>query len=183
MSSHEIGAMLTSAESVGTSGVPESDPPIPATRSAAGIYGLIVAASVIAVVGSDMPSLPLAVAVIVTLIIYWLAEEYAALIEHTSSGHLPNWAHIRRALMAKWPLVSASFLPLATLLVARLLGAQPVTAAHIALVLIVALLMVHGWRAGTAAGLRGFTHVGMTLLAGGFGILMIVLKGALPSLH
>jgi hypothetical protein len=31
------------------------------------------------------------VAVIVTLIIYWLAEEYAALIEHTSFRHLPNW--------------------------------------------------------------------------------------------
>ena len=88
-----------------------------------------------------------------------------------------------RALRAKWPLVSASYIPLATLLVARLFGAQPVTAAYIALVVIVALLMVYGWRASRSAGLRGFTQVGMTLLAGGFGVLMIVLKVALPSLH
>jgi hypothetical protein len=47
---------------------------------ASGIYGLIVAASVLAAVGSDLPTGPLALAVFVTLVVYWLAEEYAGLV-------------------------------------------------------------------------------------------------------
>jgi hypothetical protein len=174
---------LTSPESVERSDAREPGPPPRVVRPAAGIYGLIVAASVIAVAGTDMRSLPLALAVVVTLIIYWLAEEYAGLVEHASAGHLPTWAHIRAALRAKWPIVTASYIPIAILLLARLLGAPSATAAVIALVVIVALLMVYGWRASRSSGLRGFPHVGMTLLAGGFGVLMILLKVALPHLH
>ena len=174
---------MTSAESVETSGAPEPGPRSYTARPAAGIYGLIVSASVIAVVGTHMNTLPLAVAVVGTLIVYWVAEEYAALVEHAGAGHMPTWAHIRGAMRAKWPIVSASYIPLVTLLVARLLGAPPSTAAYIALFVIVALLMVYGWRAGRSSGLRGFPQVAMTLIAGGLGALMILLKGALSQLH
>ena len=179
---------MTSAEPVGTrsagaSDAPEPGPRTPVVRPAAGIYGLIVAASVIAGVGTSMRTGPLALAIFVTLIVYWLAEEYAGLIEHISAGHLPSWAHTRAALRAKWPIVSASYLPLATLLLARLMGAAPSTAAVIALIVITALLMVYGWTAGRQAGLSRWPQVGMTLLAGGLGLLMIVLKGALTQLH
>ena len=107
---------MTSAESVGTSGAPEPGPRSYTVRPAAGIYGLIVAASVITVVGTHMDTLPLAVAVVGTLIVYWVAEEYAALVEHAGAGHMPTWAHIRGAMRAKWPIVSASYIPLVTLL-------------------------------------------------------------------
>jgi len=170
-------------DSVVESGAPEPGSRPREIRPAAGIYGLIVAASVISVVGSEMKTLPLAVAVVVTLVVYWLAEEYAGLIEHASAGHLPTWAHIRAALSAKWQLVSASYIPLLTLLLARLIGATPTTSAVIALIVIVVLLMVYGWRASGAAGLRGFAQFGMTLLAGLLGLLMILLKGALGGLH
>jgi len=164
------------------------DTPQPATRHrvvrpAAGIYGLIVAASVISVVGSEMRTLPLAVAMVVTLVVYWLAEEYAGLIEHASAGHPPTWAHIGAALKAKWPLVSASYVPLVTLLGARLLGATPATSAYIALIVIVVLLMAYGWRASASAGMRGLPKFGMTFLAGFLGVLMILLKSALGGLH
>jgi hypothetical protein len=119
----------------------------------------------------------------VTLVVYWLAEEYTGLVEHASAGQLPSWAHTRAALKAKWSIVSASYIPLVTLFLARLLGATPSTAALIALIVIVALLIVYGWRAGRAAGLRGFPLVVMTLLAGGLGLLMIVLKFVLVDLH
>ena len=66
---------------------------------------------------------------------------------------------------------------------ARLFGAEPWTAAYIALFVIVAMLTVYGWRAGRSLGLRGFPQLGMTLLAGGFGVLMIFLKIALTHLH
>jgi hypothetical protein len=170
-------------ESVAGSGTPEPGPPAREIRPASGIYGLIVAASVISVVGSEMRTLPLAVAVVVTLIVYWLAEEYAALIEHASAGHMPTWAHIRAALKAKWPIVSASYIPLLTLLLGRLFGATPSTSAFLALVVIVVLLMVYGWSASRSAGLRGFPQFVMTFLAGGLGLLMILLKGALGGLH
>jgi hypothetical protein len=163
--------------------VREPDPSPRGVRPAAGIYGLIVAASVLAAVGADLRTGPLALAVFVTLVVYWLAEEYAGLVEHASAGHLPSWAHTRAALKAKWPIVSASYIPLVTLLLARLLGATPSNAALIALIVIVALLIVYGWRAGRAAGLRGLPLVVMTLLAGGLGLLMIVLKFVLVNLH
>jgi hypothetical protein len=179
---HAIGATLTSAEPVETPGRPEPGPSPRVVPPASGIYGLIVTASVIAA-GTDLRTGPLALTVFVTLVVYWLAEEYAGLVEHASAGHLPNWANARAALKAKWPIVSASYIPLATLLLARLLGAEPATAAVIALVVITVLLMVYGWRACRASGLHGLPLVGMTLLAGTLGLLMIVLKFTLVSAH
>ena len=174
---------MTSAESVGRPGTPEPDPSPRRVPPASGIYGLIVAGSVLAAVGSDLPTGPLALAVFVTLVVYWLAEEYAGLVEHASSGRLPSWAQTRTALKAKWPIVGASYIPVVTLLLARLLGATPSNAALIALIVIVALLIVYGWRAGRVSGLRGLPLTVMTLLAGGLGLLMIVLKFALVNLH
>ena len=174
---------MTSAEPVGRQGAREPDPPPRRVRPAAGIYGLIVAASVLATVGAELRTGPLALAIFVTLIVYWLAEEYAGLIEHASAGQLPSWGHTRAALKAKWPIVSASYIPVVTLLLARLFGATPSNAALIALLVITTLLMLYGWRAGRASGLRGFPLVGMTLLAGALGLLMILLKVALVHLH
>ncbi len=174
---------MTSAEPVEGPSGREPDPSPRVVPPAAGIYGLIVAASVIAAVGSTLPTLPLTVAVFVTVLVYWLAEEYAGLVEHTSAGHLPSWARTRAGLKAKWPLVSASYIPVATLLLARLLGATPSTAAIIALVVITLLLIAYGWRAGRAAGLSGPPLVVMTLLAGGLGLLMIFLKVVLVNIH
>ncbi len=174
---------LPPAESADRAEEIESGPQSRPVRSGAGIYGLIVTASVISVGGPDLGTLPLALAIFVTLLIYWVAEEYGGLVEHASAGHLPTWAHIRAAMEAKWPIVSASYLPLLSLLLARLLGAEPPTAALITLIVIVVLLTVYGWTASRSAGLRGLPQFGMTVLAGGFGVLMILLKAALSHLH
>jgi hypothetical protein len=174
---------VTSAEPVGKPDAQEPERSPHWLRTAAGIYGLIVAGSVIAAVGGDLGTAALAVAVFGTLVVYWLAEEYAGLLEHASAGHLPSWAHIRAALRARWPIVSASYIPLVTLLIARLLGVAPSTAAFIALYVIVALLIVFGWRAGRASGLHGVPLFVMTAGAGGLGLLMIVLKFVLGDLH
>jgi hypothetical protein len=152
-------------------------------RRAAGIYGTIVTAAVLATAGATLRTAPLAVAVFVTLLVYWVAEEYAEIGEHASKGHLPTWAHTRAALAAKWPMVSASYIPLLTLLVARLAQAKTTTAALIALCVTVALLMVYGWKAGQAAGLSGLAQLGMTVAAGTLGVLMILLKVLLVHLH
>jgi hypothetical protein len=153
------------------------------SRRAAGIYGTIVTASVLATAGDHLRPVPLAMAVFVTLLVYWLAEEYAELGEHASAGHLPTWSQTRADLAAKWPMVSASYLPMLALLGARLLGAGPSTAAYVGLGVTVVLLMIYGWAAGRASGLVGAAQLLITAAAGALGALMILLKVVIAHLH
>jgi hypothetical protein len=81
-------------------------------------------------------------------------------------------------------MVSASFLPLLALVLARLAGASELTAANVGLVAAVILLTVHGWLAGRAAQLRGWGLFLATSIAAGLGIVMILLKDLiLTHLH
>jgi len=75
------------------------------------------------------------VAVLVTLLVYWIAEQYAELLgEHAEHGHLPTWPHIRAGLAASWPMVAASFVPLLVLVASRLAGASTAAAANAGLI-------------------------------------------------
>jgi hypothetical protein len=148
-----------------------------ARRRSAGIYGTIVASAVLAAGGSHLRTVALAVAVLVTLLVYWAAEGYAELLgEHAHSGRLPSWSHVRASLAGIWPMVTASYVPLASLLVVRVLSADTRTAATVALVVAIALLLVQGWVAGKASQLRGVRLLAVTLIAGAFGVMMILLK-------
>jgi hypothetical protein len=163
-------------------GTSAGDAPPPAVRTAArrrsaGIYGTIVASAVLAAGGAYLRTVPLAVTVLVTLLVYWAAEGYAELLsEQIHAGHLPTRGQVRASLAAIWPIVSASYVPLAALLVARLLGATTKNAATVALMVAMALLVAHGWAAGRAAQLRGVRLLAVTLVAGTFGVMMILLK-------
>ncbi len=141
-------------------------------------------AAVIAAGGGQLRTTALAVTVVVTLVVYWLAEEYAELLgEHSRAGHLPSAAIIRSSLAGAWPMVTASFLPLVALLVARLLGASSIDAAWFALSTAVALLVVHGYGAARAANLVGVRLAAVTATAGLLGVAMIVLKALLQHHH
>jgi len=157
---------------------PSPDVPADAARRrSAGIYGTIVASAVLAAGGAHLATAPLAVAVVVTLLVYWAAEGYAELLgEHAHAGRLPAWSHARASLAAIWPMVTASYVPLLSLLVARLLGADTKTAATVALVVAIALLLVHGWVGGKASQLHGLRLLAVTVVAGTFGVMMILLK-------
>jgi len=146
-------------------------------RRAAGIYGAIITAAIIAAVGGHLPTLALAVSVLVTLVVYWVAEEYAELLgEQVTGGRLPTWRYIRAALAHTWPMVSASYLPLLALVLARLAGASASTAANYGLVAAVLLLTFHGWSAGRASRLRGGPLAGVTSVAAALGLVMVLLK-------
>jgi len=146
-------------------------------RRAAGIYGLIITAAIFDAAGDRLRTGALAAAVVVTLLVYWLAEEYAELLgEQVEGGVLPNWAYIRGALAATWPMVSASYAPLLVLVLARLAGASLLTAANIGLVAAIVLLTVYGWRAGRASQLRGRQLLLTTSIAAALGLVMILLK-------
>jgi hypothetical protein len=146
-------------------------------RRSAGIYGTIVASAVLAAGGGHLRTAPLAIAVLVTLLVYWAAEGYAELLgEHAHAGRLPTWSDARASLAAIWPMVTASYVPLASLLVVRVLGADTETAATVALLVAIALLLIHGWMGGRASQLHGLRLVAVTLVAGAFGVMMILLK-------
>jgi hypothetical protein len=163
---------------------PLGPPPRPSqVRRASGIYGMVVTGAVFASAGGQLKTLPLAVAVVVTLVVYWLAEEYAEVGEHASAGRLPSGQHIQAALAEKWPMVTASYVPLAVLLGARVLGASSVSAAYLALSVTVVLLTYYGWAAGRASGLHGRSLFLMTAAAGSLGLVMIGLKLLIAHLH
>jgi hypothetical protein len=146
-------------------------------RRAAGIYGTIVTAAVIAAGGAALTTLALEVTVLVTLIVYWLSEQYAELLgEHIRDGRLPSLAAMRTSLANSWPMVTASFVPLVSLVIVRLVGGSTQVAADVALGVTVVLLVLHGSAAGKAAGLSGTRLVAVTIVAGLLGAAMILLK-------
>jgi hypothetical protein len=154
-------------------------------RRVAGIYGSIVTAAILTAAGGQSRTVPLAVAVLVTLVVYWVAEKYAELLGmQVERGKLPTREHVRAELAATWPMVSASFGPLLALVTARLLGASDATAANIALGAAVVLLVGHAWAAGRAVALHNRQLVEVTAAAAVLGLVMIVLKNAvLVHLH
>jgi hypothetical protein len=154
-------------------------------RQANAIYGTIVTASVLATAGYKLSALPLAVSVLVTVAVYWVADVYAELIAgQLTHGRLPGWHDIRATLVANSSMVTASFSPLLLLVLAWLFGASSSTAATTALVGAVVVLIFYAWSAGRAAELRGFRLLTVTSTAALIGLLMIVLKNVvLVQLH
>ena len=146
-------------------------------RRAAGIYGAIITTSIMTAAGGSLPTLALALSVLVTLVVYWVAEEYAEVLgRQASGGHVPTWAHTRIGLAGSWPIVSASFAPLAALVVARLAGASAFAAANVGVGVAIVLLTAHGWTAGRAAQLKGWQLTACTTIAAVLGLVMVALK-------
>lgn len=169
--------------------LPDQDGDLPETPSSAGgrhrasgIYGTIVVAATMAAGGNFLHTWALAISVVVTLLVYWLAEEYAEILgEHTDAGRLPNLARVRSSLANSWPMVTASYLPVLVLVVAHLSGAGTGSAALIALVATALILVVHGHTAGHAAGLRGIRLVAVTGAAAMLGGALVALKAVVEN--
>jgi hypothetical protein len=147
------------------------------TRTANGIYGVIVGTAVMASVERGDTVGRLAVAVLVTLLVYWAAERYAhVMARRISLGRKHTRAELRRALSHGWELVTASFLPLLVLLGTHLLGADLSGSVLSALVCGTVLLGLSGWRVGREAHLGLVQRLLSAAFAGAIGIVMIVLK-------
>src|SRR5215468_7762175 len=94
-------------------------------RRAAGIYGAIITAAILDTAGGHVSTAVLVISVVVTLLVYWIAEEYAEVLgEHTTGGRLPSRAYIWDSLVSRWPMVSASYLPLLAVVIATVAGAS-----------------------------------------------------------
>ena len=146
-------------------------------RRAAGIYGAIITAAILDVAGGHASTTALAVSVVATLLVYWIAEEYAEILgEQAAGGQLPSRTSIKHALSSTWPMVTASYIPLLVVVVTKVAGASALTAANVGLVVAIVLLTVHGWLAGRAAQLQGWKLLWATSIAAGLGLVMILLK-------
>ena len=154
-------------------------------RRAAGIYGAIITAAILDTGGGHVSTAALTVSVVVTLLVYWIAEEYAEVLgEQAAGGRLPSRASIGGALVSTWPMVTASYLPLLAVVLASVAGASALMAANAGLVVAIVLLTVHGWLAGRAAQLQGRKLLVATSIAAGLGLVMILLKDlVLTHLH
>ncbi|WP_433727675.1 hypothetical protein ACQP2Y_13010 [Actinoplanes sp. CA-051413] len=149
------------------------------------IYGSLLAASVIvgAAVGahdeSDLRPLRLAILLVVTGLVFWLAHGYARLVGQRIRHSALDFRQIRRVVRREWPLLEAALPPAAAALLFGLLGASNAAAAWAAL--IVAIAGQVGWatittiRTGAGAPLVVLSAVVNLLL----GLVIVLLKTAL----
>jgi hypothetical protein len=144
--------------------------------TAAGIYGLIVTTAVMAA-SHAARAIGAILAVLVTLITYWAAERYARIVaERIHQGHRPTWQSVREQLTSGWEMITMSALPLAVLVLARLVGAGLSAALLSGMVCSTVLLCVAGWRMGRGGRLTRWEKLVSAAVAGLFGGGMIVLK-------
>jgi hypothetical protein len=149
------------------------------TRAANGIYGLIVGTAVMAAAHGDAVG-RLAVAVLITLLIYWVAERYAhVMARRTFLRRRLTRPELRTELSHGWELVTASYLPLIVLVSTNLLGACLTGWVLSARVCSTALLCLSGWRVGGEAQLGLGQRLLSAAVAGAFGVVMIALKSLL----
>ncbi len=143
---------------------------------AAGILGIVVSGSVMASAHKET-IWQLAVAVLVTLFVYWAAERYARVVSRrVADGRRPTWRAIRAELTDGWEIVTESTLPLLVLAALGLLGAEYTTAVFVALGMNTALLALAGWTVGRNGRMSTPERLMSAAVAALFGLLTIAFK-------
>jgi hypothetical protein len=147
--------------------------------TAAGIYGIVISAAVMASSHADSAGTVIA-GVAVTLVIYWAAERYARLVaERIHEDRRPTWSEVRRQLSTGWEIVTASALPLIVLAILTAGGSSLTFAVFAGLVSSTLLLCLAGWEIGRGTRLSVLERTALIVVAGAFGGLMIALKALL----
>jgi hypothetical protein len=150
--------------------------PVTARRRAAYLYGLIVSGAVLAAAPDNVSIGLVAVALVGTVLVYWVAETYA----HWAGARAIHRRRLspgerRDMLLDGLPLVSACVVPVLVLLVEALLSVDPTTAVRIALWVNVVLLVAVGWRISPTEE-RPAVRVAFAVMSGLLGLAMIGLK-------
>lgn len=141
------------------------------------ITGTVVCAAVIAFgVGHADTTLELAIAILATVGVYWLAHLHAATIGNALEHGLHPLKDFEHALAETAPVALVSILPLAVLLVTRLFGASLSTSAWTALGATIALLAAYGYVAGVRGGLGRAGSLGIAAAGASIGTLVALMK-------
>jgi hypothetical protein len=146
----------------------------------AAFTGTVVCAAVIAYGAGHLDSTgQLCVAILGTVLVYWLAHVHAATLgASVSEGHHPL-AALRTAVSETWLIAGISVLPIGLLLLAELAGAGLRTAAWVALAGTIVLLSVYSYVAGVRSGLGIGGRIASAAAGAGIGLLVALLKVAL----
>lgn len=146
----------------------------------AAFTGTVVCAAAIAYGAGHIDSTAqLCLAILGTVLVYWLAHLHAATLgASVTHGHHP-WVAFRVAVSETWLIAGVSVLPIAVLLAAEIAGADLRTAAWIALAATVVLLAVYSYLAGVRSGLGTAGRIWSAAAGAGIGLLVALLKVAL----
>ncbi len=144
------------------------------------VYGSVLAASVIVSAGDARSPVSLAVLVVVSGFVFWIAHVYAATVASVHGGW--HVAAIRTGMQHEWPVAAAAIPPAIAALVCGWIPAVSVAdGAWAALVVAIAEQQMWGWAAVRRADLRG-TVLAMTVALNLFmGFVIVALKLALPG--
>jgi len=146
-------------------------------RSASALYGLIISCAVLATASPDARLVGVALLVIGTLAIYWVAETYVhAMAARQQQHHELTGAQFLVIARDGLPIITITFAPLVALLIAALLGLSTELGEDIALAVNIALLLGFGYHMSKDAGIRGLRLVISALIAGLLGLAMVGLK-------
>ena len=141
------------------------------------ITGTVVSAAVIAYGADHLDSTAqLCAAIIGTVVVYWLAHLHAETLGSSLTHRHHPVAALKRALSASVPILGASLVPVAVLLLSELGGADLKVAAWIALIATIGLLTVYSYGAGARGGLDLKGRAASAAAGAALGILVAVLK-------
>jgi hypothetical protein len=149
---------------------------LPARHASGAIYGTLVTAGTILGASEGANNIvEVAVTVVVTLTLYWIAHSYAEIIGNADAV-APSWKVATRELAAESRMVAACIVPLAVLVVVDVLGVSFELAITIGLCTTVGLLFLWGVLAARRADLSRGWAVASGLLYTLLGAAIVVLK-------
>ena len=144
------------------------------------ITGTVVCAAAIAYsVGHVESTVQLSIAILGTVIVYWVAHLHAVTIGSALTHRHHPLTAVRHAFVETLPIAGASIVPLAVLLVTTLLGADLRASAWAALIATIVLLAGYSYVAGARGGLERRGSLACAAAGAGVGLLVVALKVAL----
>ena len=111
-----------------------------------------------------------------TLLVYWMAEQYARTLAHALAGRKPERATVLAQLREGLPMVQASYVPVGLLILASLAGLSVGAAVNVALAGCIVVLCMLGWLGARRQGLLLRGRLISTTIAGSLGLVMALLK-------
>jgi hypothetical protein len=172
------GSQMTTNESRRTA--PEVEPERDALGMINGegiITGTVVSAAVIAASAGHLEDTWLAIAILGTAFIYWLANLHARTLGDAVKHHTHPVDALKEALAETWPILAAALVPAVILIILQLLGVDVRIDAWIAVIACTVLLTGHSFFAGR----RGGLSFGGSLISAGIGALLGTLIIALKA--
>jgi hypothetical protein len=146
-------------------------------RRAAYFYGLIICGAVLAADPENIQLWIVGVALVGTVLVYWIAETYVHWVAARSANKRPlTKAERWETISDGFPLVLACAVPVLVVFIEAIAGVSTATAVQVALLVNVGLLVVVGWVMSPDDRPLAWRRFGYAIITGLLGVAMIGLK-------